>query len=236
MTTPLFGTITGSICNVHLTNVNITDNSRSAIGALACNVDNTAAEIINCSAEGTLTVNGEYSSSTLDIGGIIGLSTTTNEISSLVNKVTLNIAGTRNAEKTYIAGVIARTSGNIDNCTNLGTINVEGTTKVQYLAGIVTQSLDITNCTNGSQSQKQTLGAINIAGTATQLMTGGVACSTGKFPTAMRYCKNYGAITIEGSSSAKTITISTVFTPLTDAEIDEIIVEVFGSEVLDTDE
>ena len=203
LTTPLFGTLKGSVCNVHLTNVNITDNSRSAIGALACNVNNTTAEIINCSAEGKLTVNGEYSASTLDIGGIIGLSTTTNEISSLVNKVTLNIAGTRNATKTYIAGVIARTSGNIDNCTNLGNINVEGTTKVQYLAGVVCQSLDITNCTNGSQSQKQTLGAINIAGTATQLMTGGVACTTGLNPKAMRYCKNYGAITIGGSSSAQ---------------------------------
>ena len=220
LTAPLFGTTQAvEIKNVHLTGVDITSNL-NPLGALACKVDNTAAVIQDCSADGTLTFTESSLAGSKQpyVGGLFGQIGSTNgdknSVSGLVNSVDVNF---KHNSACYLAGcvAVAYTSG-IDNCTNLGTITFhEGYSASQtiWIAGICGQNFasDITNCTNGSWDEEKKEptqeGKIVFNGTQSSskfLMVSGVVCGINYKDTycSLRDCTNYAPIEVNGSNAS----------------------------------
>ena len=212
LTAPLFGTTQASLQNIHLTDVNIEDSKDTRkIGAVACYVENASATILNCSAEGTMTISGTRGGTTSNeasysyIAGVIGKTTTTQKISGLVNRVNISVDAQFNSSNSrpYIAGCVAQTAGELENCTNLGTI--ETTDKFNcvaslYLGGVVWNATKITSCVNGSpkEGEIQTLGAITIKGTVSRISyIGGVTSNNTGTTMEVSKCKNYGKLNVE---------------------------------------
>jgi len=226
---PLFGTTTASVIKgVHLEDVDI-ESSLTTLGALACKVDNTEAEISHCSAEGTLLSTG-YTTSTgvHQCGGIIGWATTTGTIDGLVNRV--NVTNDSDGGG-YFAGCVGRcTDAEISNSQNYGTISVSGTSsgKGVYIAGVTGHCSKVSSCTNGSDlaqtnaNEELELGEITYTGLVRRgadksiitAVIGGVACMNTGATTASG-CTNYATINANGAGQGGTETDATNGTNLT---------------------
>ena len=220
LTAPLFGTTQAAeIKNVHLTEVDITSNL-SPLGALACTVDNTAAVIENCSADGTLT----FANSTLavtaqpSVGGIIGKTTTTTTITGLVNSVDVTF---NHSSGVIIGGCIGYAyAGRIDNCQNLGTVTYNGgeqaATKTIWLSGVCGWcSYGTTNCTNGSiddNGNPTQEGKVVFNGKMSGLLLIGGITGQNK-QTTISDCTNYAPIEVAGSHSDNFLQIGGVVAP-----------------------
>ena len=208
--TPLFGSTTGaaSLQNIHLTNVNIAQgDGDSYIGALVRHIDNSAAIIRNCSAEGTININvTNPGTSTHYVGGLVGRTTTTKKTSGLVSKINFTTDG--NIFAIYLGGCVGSAPYSIvDNCQNYGTLTLNGMYGgSQLVGGVVATCAGVTNCTNGSEKvgEKQVLGKITYNGehygTATRYIDlAGVCAFTNATASVGSGCKNYGAIDAGGS-------------------------------------
>ena len=224
---PLFGSTAAAIClqNIHLTNVNITeeDETISYLGALANHIESSSAIIRNCSAEGTIAINFQTrSTGTYYVGGLVGRTTTTKKISGLVSKVDVTTEGDLFA--LYLGGCVGSAPyAVVDNCQNYGTKTLNGLYGgSQLVGGIVSTCAGVTNCTNGSEKtgEKQLLGKITYNGehygTATRYIDlAGVCAFTNATASIGEGCKNYGAIDCGGSviSGSKTmLRVAGVFT------------------------
>ena len=209
LTAPLFGTTQAiEIKNVHLTEVDITSNL-SPLGALACTVNNTAAIIQNCSADGTLTFANSTLASTKQpsVGGIIGKTTTTTTITGLVNSVDVDF---KHDCGVLLGGCIGSNSGDIDDCHNVGTITYSGnggtSDKTIFLSGICGWCIgNATNCTNGSWDEEKKEptqeGKIEFKGSMSSLfIVSGIAGPKKAKQTID--CINYAPINIAGKHSA----------------------------------
>ena len=219
LTAPLFGTTQASLQNIHLTDVNIVNNTDTRkLGAVACFVDNASATIQNCSAQGTMALSGarggtpNEEASKCYIGGVIGKTTTTQKVSGLLNKVNITFTGTiPRYGFPYIAGCIVQTSGEVENCTNLGTITVDKNTVIDgtiYVVGVVYNATKVTSCVNGSpeEGEIQTLGALTLDATIKRVMYFGGITTTASSMTApmtdVRGCYNYGTINLGATMTA----------------------------------
>lgn len=223
---PLFGSTTGAAClqNIHLTNVNIAQGDGDLyIGALVRHIDNSAAIIRNCSAEGTININvTNPGTSTHYVGGLVGRTVTTKKISGLVSKINFTTDG--NIFAIYLGGCVGSAPYSIvDNCQNYGTLTLNGKYGgSQLVGGVIATCKGVTNCTNGSDKvgEKQVLGKIvyngEHYGTATRYIDlAGVCAFTNATATVASGCKNYGAIDCGGSviSGSKTmLRVGGVFT------------------------
>ena len=209
LTAPLFGTTKASVIkNVRLTGVNITSNL-NPLGALACKVDNAAAVIQNCSADGELT----FANSSLAVseqpyvGGIIGQTTTTTTITGLVNSVDVDF---QHSSGVLLGGCIGTNKGDIDDCHNVGTITYSGNggtaTKTIFISGICGWCIgDAKNCTNGSWDEEKKEptqeGKIEFKGSTSGLfIVSGIAGPKKAKQTID--CINYAPINIAGKHSA----------------------------------
>ncbi|MBR2031422.1 MAG: hypothetical protein IKA04_04325 [Alistipes sp.] len=209
LTAPLFGTTKASVIkNVRLTGVNITSNL-NPLGALACKVDNAAAVIQNCSADGELT----FANSSLAVseqpyvGGIIGQTTTTTTITGLVNSVDVDF---QHSSGVLLGGCIGTNKGDIDDCHNVGTITYSGnggtSDKTIFLSGICGWCIgDVKNCTNGSWDEEKKEptqeGKIEFKGSMSSLfIVSGIAGPKNAKQTID--CINYAPINIAGKHSA----------------------------------
>jgi len=196
---PLFGTTTASVIKgVHLEDVAI-ESSSKVLGALACKVDNTEAEISHCSTEGALTLLFTVSSG-IKLGGIIGETTSTKQISGLVNQVNITISGDK-ASRIFngqIGGCIGSAVAPIYNSKNLGTIIISKCTSNSsvWFGGVCGKAKSFTNCQNGelnkngepSEKGKITLGSDVTLPKYTTISGIGTAAST------VSNCINYGSI------------------------------------------
>lgn len=207
---PLFGSTTGAAClqNIHLTNVNIAQGDGDLyIGALVRHIDNSAAIIRNCSAEGTININvANPGTDTYYVGGIVGRTVTTKKISGLVSNINFTTDGDIFA--IYLGGCVGSApSAVVDNCQNYGTKTLNGLYGgSQLVGGVVATCAGVTNCTNGSEKvgEKQLLGKITYNGehygtTTRYIDLAGVCAFTNATASIGSGCKNYGAIDAGGS-------------------------------------
>ena len=224
---PLFGSTTAvlNLKNIHLTDVNInyTSEEQFYLGALACHIEGTTSTIRNCSAEGNISLNiGKASTNTYYVGGIIGRTTSSKNISGLVNRINFTTEG--DIFTIYLAGCVGTAPNSIlDNCQNYGTLTLNNAVGGSHLiGGVVSTCKGVTNCTNGSDKvgEKQVLGKITFNGdhygTATRYIDlAGVCAFTNAEATVASGCKNYGSIVAGGSviSGSKTmLRVGGVFT------------------------
>ena len=139
------------------------------------------------------------------IAGVIGKTTTTQKISGLVNKVNITVSATFNDanSRPYIAGCVAQTAGELENCTNLGTIETTAdfVTKASlYVGGVTWYAAHLTSCVNGSANsgEIQVLGAITIKGAVSRISyIGGVTSNNTGTTMEIHGCKNYGKLNVE---------------------------------------
>ena len=224
---PLFGSTTAvlNLKNIHLTDVNIsfTSEEQFYLGALACHIEGATSILRNCSAEGNITLNiGKASTNTYYVGGIIGRTTSSKNISGLVNRINFTTEG--DIFSIYLGGCVGSAPNSIlDNCQNYGikTLNSRFGGS-QLIGGVVSTCKGVTNCTNGSDKvgEKQVLGKIiyngEHYGTATRYIDlAGVCAFTNATATVASGCKNYGTIEAGGSvlSGSKTmLRVGGVFT------------------------
>ncbi len=206
LTAPLFGTTqAASIKDLKLTNVAITSDLYP-LGALACKVDNTAAVISNCSADGTLTFTGSSLASDKQsyFGGLIGHATAS-EISSLVNSIDVTF---KNNGAGWIGGCVGRTEGSVIDCQNLGTITFESgylASNTIWIGGVCGACLHATNCKNGDSDENgktQEDGKIVFKGKAGKfIVVSGITCVISASATIYN-CTNYAAIEVQGEHVA----------------------------------
>ena len=214
LTAPLFGTISATeIKNVKLVDVNITD-AGLIIGAIARKVSNADAVISNCYASGNITANHSGTpSEDAYIAGLIGSTTSKQELTNITNEVNLNITGSFEDKYCYIAGCVSGASGaHLKNATNLGNLTYSGgkTTRAA-LSGISSFCPKFTNCVNGAKDDKNK-GALTYDSTAetSGFYAGGMIQSANKNLTAVN-CVNYGAIIATERSKATGHIIGGVF-------------------------
>ena len=227
---PLFGSTTAvlNLKNVHLTNVNInyTSEEQFYLGALACHIEGATSTIRNCSAEGNITINiNKAATNTYYVGGIIGRTTSSKNISGLVNRINFTTEG--DIFTIYLAGCVGTAPNSIlDNCQNYGTLTLNNAVGGSHLiGGVVATCKGVTNCTNGSSKvgEKQVLGKITFNGdhygTATRYIDlAGVCAFTNATATVAADCKNYGSIVAGGSVTNGSNTMLRVGGVFTNAE------------------
>ena len=219
LTAPLFGYLgtATKIKNVHLTNVTIEYGADNMVGALAKGLNHDNCEVVNCSAEGTLTFKGLENAGTIYVGGMIGRVRTASQISGLVNKVDVTLAND-SAGTTYIGGCVGDTSSIvkavIENSTNLGTIEIAtnfSTSAAVWIGGVCSHSYGgFNNCKNGSvdkDGNPTEEGKIIFNGTTNGIVIGGIGGLTPKISTVTSVatdCINYAPITVAGNKIAGT--------------------------------
>ena len=227
---PLFGSTTAvlNLKNVHLTNVNIkhTSEEQFYLGALACHIEGATSTIRNCSAEGNIELKiNKAGTNAYYVGGIIGRTTSSKNISGLVNRINFTTEGDIFA--LYLAGCVGTAPNSIlDNCQNYGTFTVNNVVGGSHLiGGVVSTCKGVTNCTNGSDKvgEKQVLGKITFNGdhygTATRYIDlAGVCAFTNATATVATGCKNYGSIVAGGSVTNGSKTMLRVGGVFTNAE------------------
>ena len=215
----LFGTTQASaIKNVHLTDVDI-ESSLTKLGAIACYVTNTSAEITNCSAEGKLILQGP-SVGKYYVAGLFGYIDSTEEVSNLENSVDVTFT---NKGYGFLAGCIATTTGSINNCRNLGTVTYNATStssEALWIGGVcgLLNATDktIQNCYNGKLNQDGTpsaeYGKIIYNGSQVGLLTI-YGISSYQTNVTVSDCINYAPIEVAGahpSGSKKYLSVAGV--------------------------
>ena len=205
LTAPLCGTISGSITDLHLTDVDIeiTD-IKAEYGALAGKIDNTDAVVRNCSASGKMKINlamteaitGNGSNKDIDIAGLIGVTTSTREFSNLTNEVDVEIAGTFKNNIVAAGLITVGTNCSLSNSTNLGKITYTATSNGNvFIGGLVHECKYVTDCVNGSAEDTTfSKGSLTIDGTTKNGYASGFSPS-GRSNITLTRCHNYGAIT-----------------------------------------
>ena len=151
---PLFGTTNAVLIEgVHLEDVDIELTNMPDAGAIVCKIAPTSGSTIkNCSASGKLVLNYDGSITTTSyVAGIIGRTSSSDDISGLVNKVNIEAKGTYSA--VCMAGVVGYAEkAKLANCTNLGTITFTGkSTATFYAGGVARICSNMDNCVNGSK-------------------------------------------------------------------------------------
>jgi len=202
---PLFDTTpAAAIKNVHLTDVDI-ESSLTKLGAIACYVTNTSAEITNCSAEGKLIFQGP-SVGQYFVAGLFGYIDSTEEVSNLENSVDVTFT---NKGYGFFAGCIAATKGSINNCRNLGTVTYSATStsdQALWIGGVCAllnaTAKTIQNCYNGKLNQDGTpsaeYGKIIYNGSQVGLLTI-YGISSYQTDVTVSDCINYAPIKVAGA-------------------------------------
>ena len=221
---PLFGTTqAASIKNVNLVNVNIEYDAtgKSNFGALARKIDNSSAEVENCSVSGTIVLNNDESTDgTGDRyhAGLIGDSTSTKEFKNLSSSANLTIKIAYQTGYVYIGGVMAKHSGALTNATHTGNITFNGKQTKNgntEIAGVCHNvEGNVTNCVNGDATDKHNAGNILVQNAEVVAghysMIAGVVYKTDA--TTISGCYNYGDLTVaDTGKSYKGIRISGIF-------------------------
>ena len=151
LSAPLFGTVSGRIKNLKLTNVAITETTHGQTGAIARLVSRGSLD--NCYVEGTLEVNNvTYNEELLDdfsninIGGLAGRSVG-GSFKDCYNKIAITITSvclptSTNKYPTSVGGIVgmAITSSSFENCTNDAKIlynATSGPAAPTYLSGVL---------------------------------------------------------------------------------------------------
>ena len=202
---PLCGTISGSILNLHLTDVNIeVTDIKAEYGVLAGRIDGNDAVVNNCSASGKMKVNlamtaaitGNGSNKDIDIAGLIGYTTSTREFTNLTNEVDVEIAGTYKNNIVATGLITVGASCSLSNSKNLGKITYTATSNSNvFIGGLVHECKSVTDCVNGSAKDATfSKGAITIDGTTKNAYASGFTPS-GRSDITLTRCHNYGAIT-----------------------------------------
>ena len=205
LTAPLFGTISGSILDLHLTDVNIeVTDIKAEYGALAGKIDSSDAVVRNCSASGKMKINlamseaitGNGSNKDIDIAGLVGYTTSTCEFSNLTNEVDIEIAGTYKNNIVATGIITAGVNCSLSNSKNLGKITYTATSNSNvFMGGLVHECKSVTDCVNGSAEDKTfSKGALTIDGTTRNAYASGFTPS-GRSDITLTRCHNYGAIT-----------------------------------------
>ena len=211
---PLFGETTATeIKNVKLTNVDITD-AGLLIGAIARSVTNADAVISNCYANGTITANNSSEiTSDANIAGLIGSTTSKNDLTNLTNEVDINVTGVYEGKYCFVAGCVSSaTAAHIKNATNLGNITYSGGKATRAaLSGISSDCRKYTNCVNGAKDNKNKGNLTYDCTTeSVSFYAGGILQVANKNLTAVN-CVNYGSITATERSNATGHIIGGVF-------------------------
>lgn len=204
---PLFGTTNAiAIIGLHLEDVDIEVSNLTHNGAIACWLQQTSTStILNCSASGKMVVDSDGSlTGSVYVGGILGRSSSTAELSGLVNDVDIEVKGTY-AGAVLLSGVVgSAAAAKISNSVNLGDLiyNVTEVKSVAYAAGISRAAVGAENCINGSADDATgETGRIIIKGVfGDAVVAGGVIEISGANTT---NCHNYGNIYYQGTSAAK---------------------------------
>ena len=205
LTAPLFGTISGSILDLHLTDVNIeVTDIKAEYGALAGKIDSSDAVVRNCSASGKMKINlamseaitGNGSNKDIDIAGLVGYTTSTREFSNLTNDVDIEIAGTFKNNIVAAGLITVGASCSLSNSQNLGKITYTATSNSHvFMGGLVHECKSVTDCVNGSAEDTTfSKGALTIDGTTKNAYASGFSPS-GRSNITLTRCHNYGAIT-----------------------------------------
>ena len=159
----LFGELWGTVDNLKMTEANIEVNCQEANIGIICgsfgdpqkayrNYTTEYLDVINCWAEGTLTVNGNYS----NIGGIAGYAERYEEFTGCVAKTTINAAGAVDT-----GGIAGKLCAIITNCHAVVDITCSDNATAGGLFGLTSQSssssVDISYCSvSGSISADNT--------------------------------------------------------------------------------
>ena len=200
---PLFGTTKASITNLKLTNlaIEITE-AKAEYGAIAGNINSAAAYVANCSSSGTMKINPTMTESItgndgdIVIGGLVGVTTSSEECYDLVNEVNVEISGTYKND-IIAAGIIGLgESCSLSNSTNLGSITYNGSSANNvFIGGLVVVCKEVTDCVNGSATDaSHTKGSLTIDGKTKNAYAAGFAPTVRSNISLVR-CHNYGAIT-----------------------------------------
>ena len=200
---PLFGTTKASITNLKLTNlaIEITE-AKAEYGAIAGKINSAAAYVANCSASGTMKINPTMTESItgndgdIVIGGLVGVTTSSEECYDLVNEVNVEISGTYKND-IIAAGLIGLgESCSLSNSTNLGSITYNGSSANHvFIGGLVVVCKEVTDCVNGSATDaSHTKGSLTIDGKTKNAYAAGFAPTVRSNISLVR-CHNYGAIT-----------------------------------------
>jgi len=177
----------------------------TTLGALACKVDNTEAEISHCSAEGSLRHSSNVALSDPRFAGVIGESTSTKQIEGLVNRVDLYVeTSTSNSFNGSIGGCIGAAEGGLSQCKNLGTVEFAqgSSTNSVFIGGVAGRAISYTNCQNGElakNGEPSEKGKIIYGkGLTTRRYTAisGIGLARGGV---VSYCTNYAPIVIDGT-------------------------------------
>ena len=204
LTKPLFDTTAASFKGLHLKDVKIVETTVPTIGALARFIDNTTAVVENCSAVGSITVNGTNvaepaapTSTHAWVGGLVGRTTTQQAFSGLYTDVDIYTDGYI-PYKVAMGGCFGSSDGGIHNSTNHGTLTYNGSKGFDgctvYAGGVCFECKEMINCVNGSKDDKTgATGAIDVGGVVGgAIAIGGLAdLNKGEITN----CHNYGNLT-----------------------------------------
>ena len=205
LTAPLCGTISGSISDLNLKDVDIeiTD-IKAEYGVFVGRLNNADAVIKNCSASGKMKINlamseaitGNGSNKDIDIAGLVGVTTSTREFKNLINEVDIEIAGTFKNNIVAAGLITVGASCSLSNSQNLGKITYTATSNSHvFMGGLVHECKNVTDCVNGSAEDTTfSKGALTIDGTTKNAYASGFSPS-GRSNITLTRCHNYGAIT-----------------------------------------
>ena len=205
LTAPLCGTISGSISDLNLKDVDIeiTD-IKAEYGVFAGRLNNIDAVIKNCSASGKMKINldmsaaitGNGSNKDIDIAGLVGVTTSTREFKNLINEVDIEIAGTFKNNIVAAGLITVGASCSLLNSQNLGKITYTATSNSHvFMGGLVHECKNVTDCVNGSAEDATfSKGSLTIDGTTKNAYASGFSPS-GRSNITLTRCHNYGAIT-----------------------------------------
>ncbi len=201
LTAPLFGeTNVTAIVGVHLEDVDINIENSNYVGALAMRIIPAEGSYVkHCSVSGkiTLTRNDSPTVATF-VGGVVGRSLSTAELSHLVNKADIVLNGTYAALQ--LGGVVGHTVCDISNSTNLGTITVNGSCSgTLYVGGVARACTGMVNCINGSKDNSEVGKIVPNGSNASAAVAGGIVETA---DTNLENCHNYANLYHNGSSTS----------------------------------
>lgn len=196
----LFGTCTGKLIDLHLTNVNITGGAYR--GALCAKLLN--GKVLNCTAQGTISGGAAVGNNVFYTGGIVGWSAGKDTIQNCVNRVTVTatnsysrsggIVGYANGNtrvinchneasitSNYRVGGIIGEGGTVQICYNTG--DVYGNSSCEYIGGISGTGTTVSQCYNVATVTAQ-------PGNSTSNHYVGGICGSGS----PSYCYNAGIV------------------------------------------
>ena len=205
LTAPLCGTISGSISDLNLKDVDIeiTD-IKAEYAALACRIDNVDAVVRDCSISGKMKINLNMEAAItdngkdkdIDIAGFVGYTTSTKKFSNLTSELDIEISGTYKNNMVVAGLVTYGIDCSLEKSQHLGTITYNGSSNGHvFIGGLVHECKEIVDCVNGSADDTTyTKGSMTLDGKTKNAYLAGLLPSGRSTATFVR-CYNYGAIT-----------------------------------------